>query len=379
MTEAALKIEKGTIVIFRAYDVAEEIDFKRLTEALKGSAPDSTKDGRMSLSSSPKQSLSMRATPVRISVGRQALAVAGRTVEAEVTATFWDYGAVSLAFEVPITPGTPLLDLAPVSASINADSAGPDAIDRAAREILDRTSKAYGHCFKAPSHWPFAEDYLVFFLERVEGLSDTTVLRTSGPLPEILLGEEPGKLSEQVRQTFQEHIFQYGKSDLVAIDWNSAVIIEPTGNRDVLDVLEFGLTHLLEFRYYDDLLDKRLANLYDAIEARRDTVFKSRYAQILREANRRFIEFSEFTERVENSLKVVGDFYVAVVYRAALRRFRINDWQESITRKMGLLARVSEILQGEINVHRAHILELTIIFLIAFEIVSAIAKGVFAQ
>ena len=371
---SSIKIQKGRILIYRAYDVAEEIDLWTLARLLPGDK----KDSRVSLSGTPRQALSMRASPVRIPIGTQELTIRNRVEVANVTATFWDYGVVSLIFEIPIAEGTPVGDLIPVSAAINSDIVGTDDIDRAARDLLEKTSKKVAASFKAPSHCPFAEDYLIFFIEQLNVPEGASYLRTSGFLPELLLGEEVGKLSDQVRASLAEHFFQYGKNDLAAIDWNSAVVVEPTGQRDVIDVVEFALSHLLEFRYFDDLLDKRLIELYDAIEARRGTIWKSRYAQILRDANRKFIEFSEFIERVDNSLKVVGDFYVAVVYRAALRRFRIQDWQASITRKMGVLARVSEILQGEINVHRAHVLEIIIIFLIAFEIVSAILKGVFS-
>jgi hypothetical protein len=41
---------------------------------------------------------------------------------------------------------------------------------------------------------------------------------------------------------------------------------------------------------------------------------------------------------------------------------------------MNLLAQVSQILQGEVNVNRGHWLEIIIIFLIAFELLSAVLK-----
>jgi hypothetical protein len=131
----------------------------------------------------------------------------------------------------------------------------------------------------------------------------------------------------------------------------------------------------LELRYYDDLLDRRLTELYDSIEARRQTLWKAQFGRISREANSRYLEFSEFMERVDNSLKVVGDFYLATIFRGAVKRFRIMDWQQSIARKMNLLARVSELLLGEVNVYRGHLLEIIIILLILFEIISAMFKG----
>jgi uncharacterized Rmd1/YagE family protein len=72
---------------------------------------------------------------------------------------------------------------------------------------------------------------------------------------------------------------------------------------------------------------------------------------------------------------VVGDFYLAEIFRAAVRRFRLADWQQSVTRKLNLFTRVAELLQSELNVWRGHLLEFVVILLIAFEIVSAILRS----
>jgi hypothetical protein len=114
--------------------------------------------------------------------------------------------------------------------------------------------------------------------------------------------------------------------------------------------------------------------LYDNIEVQKGKKLKGPYSQLYQETSQRYIEFTEFLERVENSLKVVGDFYLATVYRAACRRFRLADWQSSITRKMNILAQVSSLLQGELNIRRSHWLEIIIILLIGFEIVSALVR-----
>jgi hypothetical protein len=178
-----------------------------------------------------------------------------------------------------------------------------------------------------------------------------------------------------MRKPISEYLYQYAETDLAVVDWNSALVLEPSGKREVPDILEFALTHLLEFRFYDELLDVRMRELYDQVEARRQSLWASYFSSSSKEANTRFLEFSEFIERVDNSLKVVGDFYLAGIFRAAVRRFRLADWQQSVTRKLNLFTRVSELLQGELNVWRGHVLEFVVIFLIAFEIVSAILRS----
>ena len=142
---------------------------------------------------------------------------------------------------------------------------------------------------------------------------------------------------------------------------------------DVPDVIEFALTHLIELRYYDDLLDDKVADLYDAISRSQRTVFRTNYARLAREAGALFMDITEFIERVENSLKVIGDFYLGTIFRGTVARLRLQEWEENVTRKLQLLARVSELLSVQATAHRGHVLEWIVILLIAFEVVWALA------
>jgi hypothetical protein len=243
--------------------------------------------------------------------------------------------------------------------------------------MADELFKALKKAVKKPNRSLIFEDYTLYFIEDIGGPAVCTRLAQSRILAELVLGEPhlSDPLSQVSIKPVLENVYQYKEGDLVLIDWDTGVVVEPSGDRDIPDVIEFVLTHLLEFRFYDDLLDKKIESLYDSIEKKRGWVPGAYYSSISREANYRYIEITEFIERVENSLKVVGDFYIAVVYRGAIRRFRIADWGASITRKLNLLARVSELLQGEVNVYRSHALELIVILLIAFEIVSALIRN----
>jgi hypothetical protein len=215
---------------------------------------------------------------------------------------------------------------------------------------------------------------VIYFLEEFEADVSARNLLERADVAALMLAEDDTVLAKATRESIVENVYQYGDNDLALVEWNSALVVEPNGIRDVPDILEFALTHLLEMRFYDDLLDFRLNALYDDVERRKGFRLRSPFGKISEEASTRYIEFSEFIEKVENSLKVVGDFYLATVYRAATRRFRLDDWQKNITRKMSLLAQVSSLLQGELNIRRSHLLEITVIVLIAFEILSAALK-----
>jgi hypothetical protein len=145
---------------------------------------------------------------------------------------------------------------------------------------------------------------------------------------------------------------------------------------DIADLLEFATAHLLELRYYDALLDRELGAIYGEMQAGRglERLFTRRYARLQRRTAALLLELSEMIERLENGVKIVGDFYLARLYQAAVRRFRLPAWQEDVLRKQRLLADVNRLLNDAADVRRGELLETTIILLILWEILWALLR-----
>jgi hypothetical protein len=141
---------------------------------------------------------------------------------------------------------------------------------------------------------------------------------------------------------------------------------------DIPDVIEFSLCQLLEMRYYDDLLDEKLTYLYSALEKKHFSIFQNHYSALSREAAQIYLEISDTVESVENSMKVVGDFYLAKIFRAASQRLRFTDWRDSVDQKLENLAQVSRLFVNESNEKRNQLLEVIIIVLIAMELLRAL-------
>ncbi len=366
-----LLINQGSILVYRVFDIADEIDLTAVEKTLS----QDTGKSRLEFAKTGRYAVMMRNAPIRLELGEVSLKIKSETFQVKTFATLWDYGVLSIVFQIPIEKGTSWQRLVSQASVIYGEVGGGEDIDFQARKKSREISQLVRSFAKGSREWDVYEDYVIYFLQDVQGIQSAADLLKKSDLPSLLLGEDEEKLSTQTRESILENVFQYSERDLVVIDWNSAVILEPSGHRDIPDVIEFAVTHLLEVRYYDNLLDDKLSELYDAIEVERHGILRNQFSKIMKEANTRFIDFSEFIERIDNSLKVVGDIYLAVIFRAAVRRFRIQDWQQDITRKMNIMARVSELLQGEINTSRGHWLELVIIFLIAFEILSAILRS----
>ncbi|MEI7481070.1 MAG: hypothetical protein WCK75_01835 [Elusimicrobiota bacterium] len=358
----AVKILKGSILIHRVFDVGGEVNLSRAEKLL------SEDSKRLNLTTDTRKAIIIKDAPLKVELGTGVMEISGAPLQVSTFARIWSYGVMSITLELTIPGGTSWGELVLLAQGIEASG----DIHKAAVAAKDALKKRVLAAISKPTEWAAYEDYITYFIEKMEGVANPRELLEKADVPALILAEGREPLSETSRDLIMENVLQYADNDLAVIDWNSALLIEPDGQRDVADVIEFSLTHLLEFRYYDDLLNLKLDELYDTIEQKKEgviNIFRNFYADIAEESSTRYIEFSEFLGRIENSLKTVGDPYLATVFRSSAEQFRFDDWRKSISRKMETLADITQILQGEVNSKRSHWLEIIIIVLIALEMV----------
>lgn len=356
------RIKKGKILVYRVYDIGSEIDLNKV-EAL---FEDKKFKERFQLDRKNNKSLIISNTPVSVKLGRSELQLLDKRVEADLIAKVWHFGTVSLCFEIPIEENTSWPDLIKTASWIEKDQ----QIETLAREKSREFQGEIRSAIPVPGEWAINEDYVTYFIQEFsEPIIPISDLSERVDIPALILAEPRESLAEPTRKSVLDNTFQYSKDDLVVVDWNSALVIEPGGSMDVPLVIEFALNQLLEMRYYDDLLDERLNTLYSAVVGRKKGLFSNRYSRLAEESGQIYLEISEIVETVENSFKAVGDFYLATIFRATSRRFRFDDWKHSVNEKLGNLAEISKLLHSEVNESRNQVLEITIIILIAIEVV----------
>lgn len=372
VSQAGLVVTRGRILCLRILDIGDEV-LLDLAERTMARADDAK---RLKLSRAASMALVFKSPPLDVSLGIRPLALApgGGTIEVSVSARVFDHGNVSVRFEVPIAPGTLLSDLVPLcddlyESELLSEEARRDAVALVAR---------LGASVLKPHAWADVETYAVIYIEELDGHPTARRVLETDEVPKLLLGERSQRpLADGQKAEMLRHAYSYLDDDLVLIDWDSAFVLEPSGSRDVTDVLELGCGQLQGMRYYDQLMDAELSRIYDDVEraGRQGAVqlLWSPYDRVAREVHERWLDMTEVTERVEASIKVVGDFYMARVYRGALERFRVPEWQRAVYRKQQLIAQVYALLKGQIDVRRSMLLELTIVLLIVFEIVMAFA------
>jgi hypothetical protein len=365
-----LVVREGRVLAYRQLDVADEIDLAACQGLMRATA-----SRRNALTREGAQSLVFSAPPLEIVLGPQSLRLprTGAHIEAEVSARLFDYGAISFSFEVPIPPGSELGTIIPLCDELYD---APE-LEHASRALVQPLLARLGVAIRRPHDWHAVETYTVVFVRRFDGDPCAAEVLASRSLASLVLGEPASRrLSDPQREDVLAHAFSYFDDDLVVVDWNAAFVLEPSGSRDIPDILELASSQLLELRYYDELFDAELARVYrelDRARGRRITdVVRNPWVDLGRRVVVRLVELSEFAERVDNTLKVIGDFYLARVYESAVRRFRIRAWQASIDAKQALLAQAYGLIRGEIDSRRTTLLELVVIGLIVLEVLIAL-------
>jgi len=362
-----ITIEQGCLLAYRIFDMCDEISLDAAERLLE----DAPGRRRVRFTREGAQAMEFASPPLDMDLGKRTVDLVTRPgTEVDLSVRFFDYGAVSVEFELTIPPGTRLEDLLPLCDELYESTRLEELARHEVDQLMPRLKEATAgrHAFRG------VETYSVVFVEKLHG-PPITELADSPLLAKLIVGEAGKKaLSADARRDVLRHAHSYLEDDLTIIDWNSAFVLEPSGSRDIPQLLELATSQLLELRYYDTLLDAELVHIYDDYAiARREwsSLFRSPYEKLTRNVLRRFVELTEFTERVDNALKVVGDFYLARVYQSAVRRFRISDWRDSIDAKQALVARSYDLLKGEVDIRRSTVLEVIVIVLIAVELVAA--------
>lgn len=366
MDKANNAIKKGRILVYRVYDIGEEINLEKAEKILAESTASRSK---FKLKKSDRQAVIVSNAPLTFTLGTYTLKCVNQDFLCEISAKLWDFGTLSLTFEFLIPEGSTVDDLRNFSNKIQENDDLDDYASIKAQEVSAQLQAAIGK-LNVIKYTEVYEDYILYFIEKFQyEYEDAATILKNEDIAALILNEEKNTLSSQINERLYETKLQYYKNDLAVIDWNSALVIEPSGSLDIPDVIEFALNQLLEVRYYDDLLDKKLHEIYSAIELKEMSIFSARYTDLALEAGQRYIEIAEIVETVENSLKVIGDLYHSVVFRTASKKFRFTDWQTSIDNKLENLADISKLLLDNINHRRSHLLELTVIALISLELI----------
>ncbi len=346
---------RGTCHVYQALDLGFAIDLARADRILAGDQiQQNFKKPRLAPEAQQLQRHSSRVSqsgfPVEIGSFR---------TEGPVEIVLWEFGAITIDYRVPID--VDLADLVRLSDLLwdNADLAGD------ARRRAEQLVNAIRPAIDKPLLNERIEDYVVFELRLPDGQPVSELWTTHAATTASILRAEPGALSEQEIADALSMQCAYVRDEVVLIDWFAALLVGDDMEDERL-VLELTVTELLELRNLDEQLDRGVDEAYMVLTRRRSWLasFSTRAAD-LGQVSQLQADAAVLFEGVDNALKLLGDQYLARLYRVASERFHLPQWDTAIERKLRVLDGIYEKLASRAASRRFELLEVVIILLIA--------------
>lgn len=354
-----LRDVRGEVYVNVAMDWGEEIDLRQASQL----AP--SQEQELARRTRTPASFGYRPAPLRFPLGRQTIEHAGTSpISVRLEASVFDFGGVNLraVLELPSAGET--------LRGFSGDAGLLQAIIRTVQAVAVPLYETLRPAIKEARREELVEEYIVFRFEPKSLPDPAALLRDHAAWLSGLLRLEANELSiEQMTDALERRV-SYAPGDLVIVDWAAAVVVDHDCE-ETLQTLEFANLQLLEFRLIDRRLDDSLNQAYKVIHslAGRRRFFpwrnQDRPLRVLGDIK---IETESLFERAGNALKLVGDQYLAKVYRLASLRLHLDEWSQSIHNSLDVVESVYQILSDQASAARIELMELIVIILIAVEI-----------
>jgi hypothetical protein len=354
---SALHVLHGVRYALLVYDVGLSIDLEACAQRLSTI----TQRVRIRPQHRTPQYFEYRPAPLHITQERTVLSFGNYCSSTSVDVVLYDFGAVALTYQLPLQG--PFLGLLALSDALDDNP----LLRQEARRRLEQLLEVVHDAVHRPRIADCVEDYAIFQITAFTAPCSTEELYTTyAQAVAQILRLEHVALSEQEVHDAISHRIAFGLDDVAIIDWHAALLFDREAD-DVRAVLSFANVELLEMRYLDEAMDQA----YEVL-SRRPWHWGRRPGSTAADLHRvaqMQVESAMLFKGVNNALKLLGDQYLARVYRLASQRFHLEEWDASIIRKLHTLESIYEKISNWATTQRMEVLEWIIIILIAVSIV----------
>jgi hypothetical protein len=353
-------VQNGTCFVTFAYDAARSINL----ELAERRVHEATQRQTMPHKRRAPSYFEYQPPPLRVSQDTEPIHVSRFVASATVDLLVYDFGAVTATYSFPING--PFSDLLQLSEGLYDN----EILLSDSRLRVSHLLEVIGNAANQASVAPVVEDYVVFHIESfTQPFNASRFCSEQGrQIAQVLRAERQVLSDQEVEDAISARI-SFGIEDLTIVDWNAALLVDREGE-DVLAVLNFANVELLEMRYLDQRLDRALDQAYDALSRPSLNLLRvfGYYSAALRRVAELQVDNAILFEGVNNTLKLLGDQFLARVYRLVNKRFHLEEWDASILRKLQTLESIYEKISDQAANRRMEILEWVIIILIAASI-----------
>lgn len=353
--ESALPL-RGSVRGLFLFDVAESIDLTRVRELL-GTRPARREPA---FRHPAPEYVRFEAPPVTQMFGPRVLD--GRSA-VDVRIRYFDYGVASVELLKRFTA-----DWDGVTGLATNWITSPE-LEPWAKELLkEALLQTAGALVKPNENW-LSEDYCIIHVEP-GGLPGGVLLRECGAQIAQIVRGELMPLSETEREEVLRASLSYYESDMLVVGWVAAFIYDSEeGAAPTIELLEYANSQLLEFRYYDEVLTRLLANVYKSLERRHGVWSRWKAAGEAQQLNTIRLDYQELVERTDNAIKFLSDMFYARMYKLAAKRIGVSDYLTLVDEKLITARDLYDSMVNEFHQGRAFFLELLVVIILVVEIV----------
>jgi hypothetical protein len=359
-TSSAWTIQKGLCFVTFAYDAARSI---KLDQAEQRHHEATQRETIRHKRRAPSY-FEYQPPPLRVTRESKPLRVGSFATRPGVDLMAYDFGAVAVTYTLALE------GLFADLLQLSEDLYDNETLLSDSRLRVDQFLAVIGDAAVLAHPSPVVEDYVVFHIESFSQKFDAAGFCSEHghQIAQILRAERQTLSDQEVDDALGARI-AFGTEDLTIIDWNAALLVDREGE-DVRAVLDFANVELLEMRYLDQKLDRALDQAYETLSVRALSWPRilGYYGAALRRVAELQVDNAVLFEGVNNTLKLLGDQYLARLYRLVNRRFHLDEWDTSILRKLQTLESIYEKISDQAANRRMEILEWVIIILIALSI-----------
>jgi hypothetical protein len=352
----------GSLRALLLFDIAEEIDLPLLCRVLGATASRREPAFRQPA----PEYVRFERPPVLEDLGACATDD-GKELQARVR--YFDYGVASLELRMPFgATWDGLVRLA------NRWILSPELEATASRMLRVRLA-ASGEALKKPHENWISEDYYVIQVDPIGVIGDKILaadelVRERGvEIAQIVRGEDRPLAAAECREVLQSSMSYY-PADLLVVSWVAAFVYDtPPAASTTIELLEYANSQLLEFRYYDEVLTRVLADVYRQLDKKHGVWGRWKLAREAENLNTIRLDYGELAERTDNAIKFLSDMFYARTYRLAAARIGVGDYRDLVTGKLSTARDLYESMVNEFHQRRAFFLEVMVVIILLIEIV----------
>jgi len=352
---------RGSVLVLIQFDVCEEIRLDVLRNILGARTADAT------FKQKAPGYVRYQRPPVEETLDPLVLE-SGERLDGQIK--YYDYGVVSLVFELPFSGGWDTL--VQLSCRWTSDTNFETLAGRVVKQRLERAAPALVKPYDLKRGEWLQEDYFIFYVREIEGApSANALLSAHGDKISQVVRGEMCPLSDSERQEILQSRISYYPNDLAVIGWNAAFIYDtPAGAETAIQLLQYANSQLLEFRHYDELLTKELENVYDFLEVGA-TGWWSRWrtARAAAKLHTVLLDVNELTERADNAIKFLSDMFSARLYKLAAQKVGVPDYKDLVKEKLQTAEDLYRFMVEQFNQSRAFVLEVMVVVILIIELV----------